>query len=435
MGRRMDISLFSCPAALGGQIHIRFQTVRGADKKTMTSEERREARYRRRKAARLAKREEKVKNALSFDTVMTFIRLYRSAVRCFRGVRWKASVQAYRSRCGINVAKRLKEMRDGIFRLRKSPEFTTRERGHERRINSIYIDDRVPQKCLCYYSLKPVLHRSLIYDNYASQEGKGTDKARRRIKCMLERHIRRYGMTGGIIIFDFKGFFDSIRHGLVRHVLMRNYTDRRIVGANMKIVRQAKKFIGLVLGSENSQDFAISTPNSFDHYIKEVLRVEAFGRYMDDGMIIDRDFDRLKLVWQKIREFAGTLGFTLNEKKSRIIRFGKPFTILKRKYGFSKTGGIIVRPGRESLIRERRKLKRLYSRFLEGTMPLKAGMESINAWKASLRGTRSWKIKKEMDRLYNRLYISTWVHGLEVRKECTGKLYQEGRSLMPQKTA
>ena len=391
----------------------------------MTSEERREARYQRRKAKRLAKREEKIRYALSFDSVFSFSHLYRSSLFCYRGVGWKASVQAFKAKGGINVARRLRELMHGVFHLKKSPEFYVRERGHIRKINSIHIEDRVPQKCMCKYALKPVLHKSLIYDNYASQEFKGTDKARKRLKCMLEKHIRKYGLTGGMIVFDFKGFFDSIPHGLVRYVLNRNFDDLRIIGLNMRIVRQAKDKRGLVLGSENSQDFAISTPNMLDHLMKDVLRVEAYGRYMDDGWIIHPDMDYLRMVMQKLREMVSYLGLRLNENKSRIIRFGKPFTMLQRKYSFTETGGIVIRPTRGSVIRERRKLKRLYARYLEGTMPLEAGLRSVNAWKASLRGCKCWKIKKSIDDLYYRLYIENWLNGEERELICTIRSHQK----------
>ena len=396
----------------------------------MTSQERHDARYRRRKAARMEKRVNAIRDSLDFDSVFTFAHMYRSALFCFRGVSWKASVQAYKARCGINVARRLRELQNGVFRLRRSPEFMTRERGHERRINSIHIEDRVPQKCDCKYALKAVLHRGLIYDNYASQEFKGTTKARNRLKCMLERHIRHHGMTGGMIIFDFKGFFDSIQHKLVRYVLGRNFDDKRIIGMNMKIVRQARKDVGLVLGSENSQDFAVSTPSMFDHYIKEVLRVEGYGRYMDDGWIIHPDLEYLKEVFERIKAFAIRLGFRLNDKKSRIIRFGHTFTMLKRKYAFTDTGKIIVRPVRESVIRERRKLKRLYSRFLKGTMRVEAGYNSLDAWEASLYGCRCHEIAKQMERLYNKLFIANWLNGKEVRTPCTTRSYPAVRLSM-----
>lgn len=379
----------------------------------MTSQERHEARYRRRKAARDARRMEQLEDALEFDKVFTFIRLYRSAQKCFRGVSWKASVQAYKAKCGINVAKRLMALRSGVFRLKHSPEFTTRERGHERHINSIHIEDRVPEKCNSFYALKPVLQRGLLWDNYASQEGKGTTRARDRLHCHLERHIRRYGFTGGMIIFDFKGFFDSIPHGLVLHVLKRNFADLYIIGMNMRIIRHKRKEKGLVLGSENSQDFAISTPNALDHYVKETLGAEAYGRYMDDGWIIHPDMEYLRGIYRQMKIFAAGLGFTINERKSRIIPFGRPFTMLKRKYSFTATGGIIMRPARESVIRERRKLKRLHRRMLKGTMEAKAGWDSLNAWKSSLRGCRSRKIEMEMDRLYTELFITRWLNGQE----------------------
>lgn len=381
----------------------------------MTSEERHEKRYQRRKAAREAKREEQLRDALDFDSVCSFGRLYRSALLCYRGVSWKASVQSFKARGGIHVSRRFHELQNGVFKLRDCPGFTTRERGRERRINSIHIADRVPQKCLCKYALKPVLHRGLIYDNYASQEGKGTDKARKRLKCMLERHIRRHGMAGGLIIFDFKGFFDNIRHELIRSVLEKNFDDPRIVEANMMIVRQARKETGIILGSENSQDFAISTPSALDHTIKERLGAEGYGRYMDDGWIIHYDLKQLKGIFCEIEQYARQLGFQLNLRKTRVLRFGRPFTVLHRKYSFTKTGGIIVRPARDSVIRERRKLKRLYKRCRDGTLGAEAGYNSLNAWKSSLRGCKCRKIVRSMERLYDQLYIQNWLNGEEER--------------------
>ena len=60
----------------------------------MTSEERREARYKRRVAARLAKKE-KYASCNDFSTVFSYGNLYRAYRRCRKGVSWKASVQRY----------------------------------------------------------------------------------------------------------------------------------------------------------------------------------------------------------------------------------------------------------------------------------------------------------------------------------------------------
>ena len=62
--------------------------------KNMTSEERREGRYRRRQAARAAKKA-KYAAADSFEQVFSYANLYKAYRCCRRGVAWKASVQKY----------------------------------------------------------------------------------------------------------------------------------------------------------------------------------------------------------------------------------------------------------------------------------------------------------------------------------------------------
>ena len=86
MGGKVGITPLSCPVTLSSQIYTRYQAVRGAMKEmiAITSAERHNARYPRRRAARQQKKLDRVADALDFDTVFTFTRLYRSAQDCFR---------------------------------------------------------------------------------------------------------------------------------------------------------------------------------------------------------------------------------------------------------------------------------------------------------------------------------------------------------------
>ena len=59
----------------------------------MNSAERREARYQRRKAARMAKKAAALREYGDFETVFSFERLYESYRASVRGVGWKASTQ------------------------------------------------------------------------------------------------------------------------------------------------------------------------------------------------------------------------------------------------------------------------------------------------------------------------------------------------------
>ena len=114
----------------------------------MNSEERREARYQRRKA----KREEKkaIRNAdHTFQKVTEFGSLRKSFYKARRGTNWKASVQKY----GCNVLRNSyvisRKMRKHQKISKGFIEFDLYERGNIRHISSVHSTERVPQKAVC----------------------------------------------------------------------------------------------------------------------------------------------------------------------------------------------------------------------------------------------------------------------------------------------
>ena len=133
----------------------------------MTSEERHEARFRRRTAAREAKRRERNAEHDSFDRVFSYGNLYKAYQQCRKGVAWKASVQKYISNAPLNVRKTEKLLQSGKFKSSGFMEFDLVERGKKRHIKSVHISERVVQRCLCDNALVPVLQRTFIHDNGA----------------------------------------------------------------------------------------------------------------------------------------------------------------------------------------------------------------------------------------------------------------------------
>lgn len=71
----------------------------------MNSAERREARYQRRKTARMKKKAAALREYGDFETVFSFERLYESYRASVRGVGWKASTQRYKAASLANVTK------------------------------------------------------------------------------------------------------------------------------------------------------------------------------------------------------------------------------------------------------------------------------------------------------------------------------------------
>ena len=87
----------------------------------MTSEERREARYQRRKAKRDEARLRRSKECGDFDEVFSFRHLYLSGKKCCKGVYWKNSTQRYIGNIIPIIAKTHRELQNGTFKLALPP--------------------------------------------------------------------------------------------------------------------------------------------------------------------------------------------------------------------------------------------------------------------------------------------------------------------------
>lgn len=365
----------------------------------MTSEERREIRYSRRKERREKKRTQRIDDCDSFEKVFTFDHLYRAYRESRKGVAWKASTQRYISDALLNIERTRQALLNGTFKSGGFYEFDLVERGKPRHIRSVSFNERVVQRCLCDYSLVPVLSRTFIYDNGASMVRKGYSFAVRRIVAHLRRHFRKYGTEGYVLLFDFSKFFDRVSHRLIDTILTKEFTNERIIRLTRYFV-DAFGAEGLGLGSQVSQILALSSANRLDHFIKEKLRIHGYGRYMDDGYLIHPDKRYLKYCLKRIRMLCDELGIVLNEKKTQIVKLSHGFSFLKVRFYLLSTGKIIRKLHPQSVTHIRRRLKKL-RRFVEnGILGLNDLQASWQSWKAYAANFNAHRSIRSIDRLY-----------------------------------
>lgn len=381
----------------------------------MTSEERKEARYQRRKAKREGKLSE-INQECTFEKVFSFSHLYHSYRMCCKGVGWKKSTQAYRANAILNVAKAYWSLRDGSFRSKGFFEFDIFERGKPRHIRAVHISERVIQRCLCDYALVPLLQRSFIYDNGASMKGKGISFALDRMEEHLKEYYRRYGTEGYILTFDMHHYFDSIPHELVFRILDRAVADEKVRNLAKYFVRQFGD-VGLGLGSQVSQICALAALNGLDHRIKEMARIPFYGRYMDDGYLICPDKEYLNRCRKAVIRYCRGMGLQLNDNKTQIkpVRSGVRF--LKIRFILTEKGGVIRLVNRKNVVRMRRKLKifREWARDPENRFTAEDAETSYASWKGHVKHCNSWRTRQEMQKLYRKLFLE-----MEVQEErCT----------------
>lgn len=365
-----------------------------------------------------------------FNRVADYNSLYRAYKDARKGVTWKASVQRY----GLDLCKNLCKTHNALIEgkdVRKGfIAFGLMERGKLRHIQSVHFAERVPQKSLSQNALMPVLSNSLIYDNGASRQGMGVSHAIDRTTLFLREYYREHGNEGYVLQIDLKDYFGSIPHEPMKKLIREKFTDEKIIrltesfidafaDAKMAEVKKYKDIAmeygdeyarGLGLGSEICQICAVSYPDKVDHYIKEKLRIRPYERYMDDSFIIHPDKERLKEILEEIRGIYASLGIRLNEKKTRIVKLSRGFTFLKTHFILTDTGKVVKRICRESVTRERRKLKKFAKLNARGEMSFEQIREAYNSWKGYAAQKDAYRTIRNMDALFNRLFIDNWVY-------------------------
>ena len=371
----------------------------------MTSDERREKRYQRRKAARAEKKRQAFGSCDDFDKVFTYRHLFEAYKKSKRGVNWKASTQKFTATAGIQLFTLYERLHNGEYRSPGFYEFDIFERGKARHIRSVTIDERVVQRCLCDECLVPLMTRTFIHDNGACMKGKGYDFAIDRLKCHTQRHFRKHGADGYILLFDFSKFFDTLPHDTVKAKVDKELEDPRLRKLTHHFI-DAFGDEGLGLGSQISQVLALASANELDHFVKEKLRIKSYGRYMDDGYLIHQSKDYLRHCLEEIKKVCDELGLHLNLKKTRIVKLKDGYTFLKVKHYLTDTGRVIRKIPHDGITRMRRKLKKLKKRVDAGLMDLKDVKQALQSWAGHTLKFDAYKTRMAMYARFANIYFN-----------------------------
>ena len=338
------------------------------------------------------------KPSIAIDILLLFEDLLEPSTKCKRGVSWKSSTQLYYMKRLAWISRAKNSLDNGTYKPKKQYEFTIHERGKLRLIKASHISDRVIQKAFNEKILKPALYPRLIYDNSASQKGKGTDFCLNRLKCHLQRHYRKYGNNGYALLIDFSNYF-----GNVDKSILIEKVSRYITGDDLELFKTMQNDgEGLGLGSEVNQTSAIFYANDLDHFIKEKLRIKGYCRYMDDLILIHPNRRYLEYCLKEIAKICSTLKIVVNPKKCKIVNLKTDcFTYLKKRIRLTDSGKVIMRPINANIKARKRRIKRQKELLDSGKMTMGSIMQSYISWRGY---TTKYDIKhktlKEIDNLF-----------------------------------
>lgn len=372
----------------------------------MTSKERREARYQRRKQKRLDKIHEDNVMFCNTNIVFSSKAISEGYRKCRKVSKWKESTQRYGARLFLRAPKDSKKLKNEMWKPQGFQEFDIIERGKLRHIKSVCIAEKCVQSALSNESLVPVIRKHLIYDNGASLKGKGTSFTEERFKEHLKSHLRKYGLVGGIFFFDFKGYFDHIEHKRLKEDTGRILYDNIVRRTYFKMIDAMRTEIGLGLGSQVYQISAIFYPNKLDHFMKDNLRIKRYAHFMDDGYIIEPNLDVLNALKDLFISKCKENGIIPNKKKCRIIKITKPFIFLKKRYFITNSHKIVIRNRKDTCVKERVRLKKFKELLDESLETFSRINLNFHSWLCTHIRKTSFHIFENMIRYFNNLFIN-----------------------------
>ena len=374
----------------------------------LTNKERQQARFERDRKKRLEKRLQREREFCNYDKAISIEELTKAFYQCKKGVAWKKSVQNYEMQLFQNVSELHRKLENCKDVSRGYVQFYIWERGKRRKIQACHISERVVQKSIANNILTPMLENTLIKNNCASQKGKGTHKAWEYFEEDLKKAYKKWGRDFYVVQGDFHNYFASIPHDKLIAELDKYFHDERTRLYYRSVINsfyEDGECIGLGLGSQICQNFAIFYPNKLDHYME---KYGSCGRFNDDFYVTVHTKEDAKTCLNGIYNIVDELGLEINKKKTRIVKATHVITFLKTKFNLLDNGEVIRRQNHKSITRERKKLKKLKKKLDDGVLSFEDVRNSYASWRGSLKDKKCYKTLKSMDDLFNKLFIEDW---------------------------
>jgi len=145
---------------------------------------------------------------------------------------------------------------------------------------------------------EPILDKYAIDDSFACRKEKGTHRAIKRAQFFSRKN-------DWFLKMDIKKYFNSIDHYIALKLMSKLFKDPDLIILFQKILEtySITPGKGVPIGNLISQHLANYYLGSFDHWIKEELKIKGYIRYMDDFIVFRKEKKQLKEDLKLIEDF------------------------------------------------------------------------------------------------------------------------------------
>ena len=256
----------------------------------------------------------KIKNL--YDKKLTFDKLLEAHKRAKKNKTYKKDVINYELNLENNIINLLRSLQKQNYHLGNYYKFKIYE-PKERIIQALPYKDRIVHQWYVEEFIKPYIVPKFITTTFACLTNKGTHKAVEEVQKQMRIFKRNYG-DFWILKCDIKKFFYSINPKILYEIMQKYISDYKLLNLTKLLIfneSEDDSNLGIPIGNYTSQFFANIYLNELDQYIKRVLKVKYYTRYMDDFILLLENKEQCKTIKKSIEIFLQkNLKLELNNK-------------------------------------------------------------------------------------------------------------------------
>ena len=245
---------------------------------------------------------------------LTFEKLLNAHLRARDQKTSKKELILFEMNLENNIVNLLNQLKTGRYRIGKYRTFYVTE-PKLRKIQVLPYVDRIVHQWYVEEFIKPYIVPKFIKDTFACIVCRGTHKAVETIQHYMQIYQRNVG-SYWILKCDIRKYFYSINPQILFNILKRQISDKKLLDFTYHLINDRREEpLGIPIGNYTSQFFANIYLNELDQYIKHILKVKYYVRYMDDFILLLPDKNTCKEYKAKIEAFLKeNLELELNHK-------------------------------------------------------------------------------------------------------------------------
>lgn len=154
-------------------------------------------------------------------------------------------------------------------------------------------------------------------------------------KSYIDSFYRKKGRRKYLLKIDIRKFYQHVDHEKLKEKFRRKFKDKKLLRLLDSIIDNGGE--GIPIGFYTSQWFSNFYLEQLDHFIKEILHVKYYARYVDDMVLIDYNKRKLHRARLQIEEMLNILNCSMEHKWQLWRMHSRPLDFVGYKFYLNKT--------------------------------------------------------------------------------------------------